>query len=213
MSNNKKDTIEERIRNLRNPTLSDEALTDKFTAVFTTPPIVQQRNYALPTHYDVDTMDKELEDLLGEDLLEEDLLGDEFNQSKDQLDAITQAFVGHETTDEVDELMKRVYQEQALDQKYSQFNQQRDEQLEKRRLELKKSIDWTPSNNKPKGKIPTPFFKQEDEVDDWCCICNEDAVVECFDCEDGFCKGCFHYTHRSASADYEATKHKSRIKK
>lgn len=43
-------------------------------------------------------------------------------------------------------------------------------------------------------------------------ICNDDATVECLGCEDDnkYCKECFFHTHKSESADYEATKHKSR---
>lgn len=44
-------------------------------------------------------------------------------------------------------------------------------------------------------------------------ICNEDATVECEDCDDEdskYCTECYFHTHRSESADYEATKHKSK---
>ncbi|KAI8337350.1 hypothetical protein EDC96DRAFT_523557 [Choanephora cucurbitarum] len=89
------------------------------------------------------------------------------------LDAITQAWIGkQDDTDETHELIQRIHQENALDQKYRQFNQHRDEQLEKRYLELKKDAPATStSSNKPKGRIPTSLSKQdfEDEMDNWCC--------------------------------------------
>ncbi|OBZ83024.1 Ragulator complex protein LAMTOR2 [Choanephora cucurbitarum] len=229
-----KDSLEDRVRKLLDkPTASDNELAQRFNTVFATQPISTQ-NYAIPKDAYYTDMDKEvnttyvygfipinLEDLFDENN-DDDIYGNILSTSKDSpmyglnnhLDAITQAWIGsQDDTDETHELIQRIHQENALDQKYSQFNQHRDEQLEKRYLELKKDAPSTSApSNKPKGKIPTSLSKQdfEDETDNWCCICNEDAAVECLGCEDDnrYCKGCFHYTHRSESADYEATKHK-----
>ncbi|CAO3581544.1 unnamed protein product [Absidia cylindrospora] len=48
-------------------------------------------------------------------------------------------------------------------------------------------------------------------MDDWCCVCNEDAVIECDDCDnDRFCRQCFYDGHQSDMADYGFSKHRAK---
>ncbi|KAL7329683.1 hypothetical protein PS15p_204739 [Mucor circinelloides] len=150
------------------------------------------------------------------------VLDDKKDMIQEKMDGFQRAFMGQDQfigTDESDELIKKLQQENALDAKYKQFTHKRDEDLEKRYHALKKdapsfSNTTYSDSSKPKGSVPKPLTNTDlhDEMDDWCCICNDDATVECLGCEDDnkYCRECFFHTHKSESADYEATKHKSR---
>ncbi|KAG1078319.1 hypothetical protein G6F42_024325 [Rhizopus arrhizus] len=150
------------------------------------------------------------------------VLDDKKDMIQEKMDGFQRAFMGQDQfigTDESDELIKKLQQENALDAKYEQFIHKRDEDLEKRYHALKKdapsfSNTTYSDSSKPKGSIPKPLTNTDlhDEMDDWGCICNDDATVECLGCEDDnkYCRECFFHTHKSESADYEATKHKSR---
>ncbi|KAI8647430.1 hypothetical protein BD408DRAFT_408546 [Parasitella parasitica] len=149
------------------------------------------------------------------------VLDDKKDMVTAKIDGFHEAFLGSDQfvgTDESEELIKRLQRENALDAKYEQFARERDNDIEKRCHELKKDAPCFSNTNrdhiKPKGSIPKPLRNTDlhDEIDDWCCICNDDANIECLGCEDDnkYCKECFFHTHKSESADYEATKHKSK---
>lgn len=57
--------------------------------------------------------------------------------------------------------------------------------------------------------------KEEDEFKvekfDFCYICNEDAILECVDCDDRFCLNCFKEFHQDP--DYKYHKYKKFQKK
>ncbi|CAO3614602.1 unnamed protein product [Mucor hiemalis] len=144
---------------------------------------------------------------------------------QEKMDGFQKIFMGSENdpvgTDETDALIKRLQQENALDAKYEQFSQSRDNDMEERYNALRKDapnfsgLEYSNNNgDRPKGPVPKPLQKEDlhDEMDDWCCICNDDAKIECEGCEDDnkYCKECFFHTHKSEFADYEATKHKSK---
>ncbi|OUM68812.1 hypothetical protein PIROE2DRAFT_57791 [Piromyces sp. E2] len=67
----------------------------------------------------------------------------------------------------------------------------------------------------PPKPIDRKFFygeekkEEKDETVNWCCICNDDGVIRCIDCEnDAFCKRCFKETH--PKNDYEMRNHRTK---
>ncbi|CEP16562.1 hypothetical protein [Parasitella parasitica] len=208
---------------------TDEELASRFNSVFSSQPIAAQQNYHIPDDAYGDEIDKEIEKMLQDSDEEEDaidayiygVLDDKKDMVQEKMDGFQKAFLGGDEfvgTDESEELIKKLQQENALDAKYEQFARERDSDLEKRYHGLKKDApsfsNAQNDENKPKGSAPKPLTTTDlhDEIDDWCCICNDDATIECLGCEDDnkYCKECFFHTHHSEFADYEATKHKSR---
>lgn len=101
----------------------------------------------------------------------------------DTLDSVQKVFLGSDrqfNTDESDELIRRAQEENALDAKYEKFQKKKDEDIEKRYLELKKDKpnfdDYVEKqrSDKPKGSIPKSLSTDDfhDEMDDWCCKFN-----------------------------------------
>lgn len=36
--------------------------------------------------------------------------------------------------------------------------------------------------------------QKDDSEEEWCCLCNDDAIIKCSDCDDDlYCKRCFKY--------------------
>ncbi|KAF9354917.1 hypothetical protein BGX34_010759 [Mortierella sp. NVP85] len=51
----------------------------------------------------------------------------------------------------------------------------------------------------------------DDNPDNWCCICNEDAKWTCPGCDDdNYCEECFRESHSGPDADWEMKKHRPR---
>jgi len=90
--------------------------------------------------------------------------------------------------------------------------------LEKRYNQLKEFKIHTINENIPKkknnmtsiGSPPKPIDSSEFGLNDndpntWCCICNEDAIIKCKDCDgDLYCQPCFNEGH----SDYGMKRHK-----
>ncbi|UZJ55286.1 hypothetical protein CBS101457_004606 [Exobasidium rhododendri] len=65
-----------------------------------------------------------------------------------------------------------------------------------------------PSNMKKKVKMQT---EEKDETDDWCCICNEDAIQSCVGCDgDLYCHKCWNEGHQDMEAD-ERAEHRRKL--
>ena len=58
------------------------------------------------------------------------------------------------------------------------------------------------------AKSKVPMYDDED-IDSWCVICNDDATVKCLGCDgDLYCTGCWHEGHLTRDASYEERGHK-----
>lgn len=116
------------------------------------------------------------------------VLDDKKDMIQEKMDGFQRAFMGQDQfigTDESDELIKKLQQENALDAKYEQFIHKRDEDLEKRYHALKKdapsfSNTTYSDSSKPKGSIPKPLTNTDlhDEMDDWCCKYQYDEMSD-----------------------------------
>lgn len=98
-------------------------------------------------------------------------------QIQEKMDGFQKIFLGSETItdDESMALIRKLQEENALDEKYNQFAKSRDEDMEKRYHALKKDSPTTFStsggDHRPKGSVPKPLETDDlhDEMDDWCC--------------------------------------------
>lgn len=60
------------------------------------------------------------------------------------------------------------------------------------------------------GKVAKSKPKTEEEIDTWCCICNDDAAVKCLGCDgDLFCSRCWREGHRGSDAGWEEKRHRA----
>ncbi|KAG1175902.1 hypothetical protein G6F70_001927 [Rhizopus microsporus] len=219
----------------RNEKDIDNDLAERFNKVFATQAIAARNDYQIPSNLDEKDITQEIEKMLYETDDEEDAIDDYIygvlTQSEPQQGRIQQKMKQIEDillgpdnpieSDESDALIKKAIEENRLDEKYQQFTAKRDTELQER---LKNIQNYVPSSSstscsavigdKPVGSVPKAISTKDlyDETDDWCCVCNEDAIIECEGCEDDnkYCTECFFQTHRSEFADYEATKHKSK---
>ncbi|EWC45150.1 hypothetical protein DRE_06038 [Drechslerella stenobrocha 248] len=65
---------------------------------------------------------------------------------------------------------------------------------------------------KGKKTIQQKVDDMADEVEHWCCICNEDATVKCLGCDgDLYCGDCFSEGHRGSDAPLDMKTHKAMI--
>ncbi|KAI8340668.1 hypothetical protein BC941DRAFT_417876 [Chlamydoabsidia padenii] len=214
----------------------DDELAHRFKKVFDSEPTTneqQKLNYTIPK----DAADEELEQYLleaglsdGDD--DDDYLAHILNDQPNNYKKITtptthdetlatwqDAFLGEDSTldDQGQVLLNQLKDQVAVENKYASLEQQQDEDLERRYLALKDTVikdsPNTSSSSLPPGRVPKPLAMTDlhDEMDDWCCVCNEDATIECQDCDhDRFCAQCFYEGHQSDTADYGFSKHRAK---
>jgi hypothetical protein len=71
-----------------------------------------------------------------------------------------------------------------------------------------KSAPGSQPPSQPKSKTPTA--PPDDDVENWCVICNEDATVRCLGCDgDLYCAECWKEGHQSKDAGPEERRHKA----
>ncbi|KAI8060559.1 hypothetical protein BC940DRAFT_311864 [Gongronella butleri] len=233
MANNKDDDFAKRVANLKGelaPLPSDAELASRFEHVFSSAPTAADRSYDLTIGEDeVDRLLAEVK-LDGESDEDDDYLADILSErsiepsmrthpSSHHLDAVQAAFLDNHvdpSPDDTHELLNQIKDQVAVESKYEKVLKTQDDDMEKRYLALKSTklpdnILAEPSKfHGPRGSVPKPLEVNDlyDEVDDWCCICNDDATLECADCDkDKFCRQCFHETHLSDDADYGFNRH------
>ncbi|KAF9357838.1 hypothetical protein BGX26_002997 [Mortierella sp. AD094] len=152
-----------------------------------------------------------------------------------QLDRITEVSLssGMGDDDEASRLIAQAREAAQLESKYGNLNEARLNDLNSRHEELKKGIQslssirsrtptqTTRSTDEKLGLGPPPAAVGLDELrggddddenpDNWCCICNEDATWTCPGCDnDNYCEGCFRESHIGADSDWEMKKHRPR---
>ncbi|KAG0034100.1 hypothetical protein BGZ82_005875 [Podila clonocystis] len=116
----------------------------------------------------------------------------------------------------------------AIEARCGSLDQHRMQDLEARHDELKKGVQslGLQASVAPKEDAlgPPPAAVDLDELrlggggghndenpDDWCCICNEDATWTCPGCDnDHYCEECFRESHIGPDADWEMRKHRPR---
>ncbi|KAF9112429.1 hypothetical protein BGX27_003394 [Mortierella sp. AM989] len=158
----------------------------------------------------------------------------------DQLDRIAGVTLssGMGDDDEVSKLITQAREAAQLEDKYGNLDEARLKDLNNRHEELKKGIQnlssirsRTPTQSQKSatsdeklGLGPPPAAVGLDELrsggrgddddenpDNWCCICNEDATWTCPGCDnDNYCEACFRESHIGPDADWEMKKHRPR---
>ncbi|RUO95680.1 hypothetical protein BC936DRAFT_143449 [Jimgerdemannia flammicorona] len=153
-----------------------------------------------------------------------------------RLDAAVDSFIERDPTflggmgdADADALIHELGEEAALESKYGELRKKMDEDLEERYRRLKqdgvpvlsgggggKVVEIKKGREAPAGLGPPPkaigmdeFRSEEDEIENWCTICNEDAKIVCHGCDDDrYCKACFREAHTGPGADYDARTHR-----
>ncbi|KAG0291108.1 hypothetical protein BGZ96_005473 [Linnemannia gamsii] len=140
-------------------------------------------------------------------------------------------FGGGDDDGEASRLITQLREEAQLESKYGNLDEARMKELHSRNEDLKKGIQGLSSvrSNASKasstdtdGLGPPPSAVGLDELvsggieddenpDDWCCMCNEDATWTCPGCDDdNYCEECFRESHIGPEADWEMKKHRPR---
>ncbi|KAF9374193.1 hypothetical protein CPB97_012242 [Podila verticillata] len=128
------------------------------------------------------------------------------------------------SNDDASTLMEQARAEAAIEARYGAIDQHRMKDLEARHNELKKGVQNLGLKASPKEDAlgPPPAAVDLDELrsggghddenpDDWCCICNENATWTCPGCDnDHYCEECFRDSHIGSDADWEMRKHRPR---
>lgn len=181
-------------------------------------------------------MEKELEELLNDTLLDDSLLDSILSESnsvnsKEELDLLnkiqdeitlesqksitniqlttdnTKKLVDPFVSADHKELVNKIQDELKLEGKADKQSNIVKSDLEKR-LDKLREFKVT---SKTFGKVPAPISMDDfkpDETEGWCCICNEDGVLVCIDCDDDvYCKRCFDEGHKF---DVEYRTHKTK---
>ncbi|KAF9152914.1 hypothetical protein BG015_004497 [Linnemannia schmuckeri] len=133
--------------------------------------------------------------------------------------------------DEASRLITQLREEAQLESKYGNLDEARMKDLHSRNEDLKKGIQGLSSirSNASKasstdsdGLGPPPAAVGLDELrsggiddnenpDNWCCMCNEDTTWTCPGCDnDNYCEECFRESHIGPEADWEMKKHRPR---
>ncbi|KAF9172135.1 hypothetical protein BGX21_007861 [Mortierella sp. AD011] len=135
--------------------------------------------------------------------------------------------------DEASRLITQAKEAVQLEDKYGDIDEGFLKDLNSRHEELKKGIQdlsyILPQNStrsvrfiiEDLGLGPPPAAVGLDELrggddgnenpNNWCCICNEDATWTCPGCDnDNYCEGCFRESHIGADSDWEMKKHRPR---
>ncbi|KAF9133421.1 hypothetical protein BGX30_012293 [Mortierella sp. GBA39] len=140
-------------------------------------------------------------------------------------------FGGGDDNDEVSRLVMQLREEAQLESKYGNLDEAQMKDLHSRNENLQKGIQGLSSvrSNASKasstdtdGLGPPPAAVGLDELrsggiddnenpDNWCCMCNEDATWTCPGCDnDHYCEECFRESHIGPEADWEMKKHRPR---
>ncbi|ORZ22681.1 hypothetical protein BCR41DRAFT_369035 [Lobosporangium transversale] len=144
--------------------------------------------------------------------------------------------IGNRYNEDDDEALKLITQAREaaqLESKYGNLEEARLKGLISRHHELKKDIQNLSSTRPQKptsqtsqkgdrmtGLGPPPAAIDLDELrfggggddenpENWCCICNDDAKWTCLGCDnDKYCDQCFRESHVGPDADWEMKKHR-----
>ncbi|KAF9337680.1 hypothetical protein BGZ91_009310 [Linnemannia elongata] len=133
--------------------------------------------------------------------------------------------------DESSRLITQLREEAQLESKYGNLDEARMKDLHSRNEDLKKGMQGLSSvrfnaskasSTDTDGLGPPPAAVGLDELrsggiddnenpDNWCCMCNEDATWTCPGCDnDNYCEECFRESHIGPEADWEMKKHRPR---
>ncbi|KAF9406658.1 hypothetical protein BGZ94_003012 [Podila epigama] len=130
-------------------------------------------------------------------------------------------------------MIEQARAEAAIESRHGTMDQHRMRDLEARHHELKKGVQslGLKASTVPKEDAlgPPPAAVDLNELrsrggaggagghdgdenpDDWCCICNEDATWTCPGCDDDhYCDACFRESHIGPDSDWEMRKHRPR---